>query len=236
MTAPASALSGLACARCGEGVDADRLQTICRCGGTLFARYDFERARRTLTAAALRDRPPGLWRWGRDPPRARPRTSARPRRGGHPARFRAATRRAARPVPPPPQRRGAQSGRIVQGTGHGGSGRTGRGAWSAALRAPQRRQRRRSRRRLWRNVGGRRSTWPFLSKPRSRSATRSAFTEDSPRRRRGHRRRGSLALRVPGSRGLVLPLDAQGALSRGGEEDDGARAGRAARVALARRW
>ncbi len=76
MTAPASALSGLACARCGVVVDADRLQTVCRCGGTFFAQYDFNGARRTLTAGALRNRPPGLWRWGeilpvRDPGRRR---------------------------------------------------------------------------------------------------------------------------------------------------------------------
>jgi threonine synthase len=63
VTAPASALSGLACARCGEPADADRLQTVCRCGGTLFASYNFSDARRTLTAASLRDRPPGIWRW-----------------------------------------------------------------------------------------------------------------------------------------------------------------------------
>jgi threonine synthase len=76
VTASASALIGLACARCGEGADADRLQTVCRCGGTFFARYDFSAARRTLTAAALQRRTPGLWRWAeilpvRDPERRR---------------------------------------------------------------------------------------------------------------------------------------------------------------------
>ncbi len=74
--APASTLTGLRCARCAAGADADRLQTICACGGTWLAEYDLSRARRTLTPESLRERPPGLWRWAevlpvRDPARRR---------------------------------------------------------------------------------------------------------------------------------------------------------------------
>jgi len=73
---PRSALLGLACARCGREEDADRLQTLCPCGGTLLACYDLPAALRTLSRESLRERPPGVWRWAevlpvRDPERRR---------------------------------------------------------------------------------------------------------------------------------------------------------------------
>jgi threonine synthase len=60
---PASALGFLACARCAREEIADRLQTLCPCGGTFLARYDLEAARRTLHRQSLAGREPGLWRW-----------------------------------------------------------------------------------------------------------------------------------------------------------------------------
>ena len=76
VTALPSALSQLECARCATGVGADRLVTLCPCGGTYLARYDLSRARETLHRATLVDRDPGLWRWAevlpvRDPARRR---------------------------------------------------------------------------------------------------------------------------------------------------------------------
>ncbi len=76
MTAPVSTLGSLQCARCGASHDPDRLQTLCSCGGTLFARYDLPRARESLTRDAVGRRAPGLWRWAeilpvRDPARRR---------------------------------------------------------------------------------------------------------------------------------------------------------------------
>lgn len=63
MSGVRSHLLHLHCARCSSVADADALQTFCPCGGTWLAVYDLEGARSTLTPEALRDRPPGLWRW-----------------------------------------------------------------------------------------------------------------------------------------------------------------------------
>ncbi|MCC6627606.1 MAG: threonine synthase [Chloroflexi bacterium] len=59
-----STLTHLACSACGEVHPPDQLQTTCRrCGKVLLAHYDLDRARRTLTPAALRDRPLTMWRY-----------------------------------------------------------------------------------------------------------------------------------------------------------------------------
>ena len=58
-----SALTHLECSACGERYDADVPQNLCRDGKPLLARYDLAAAARTLTAQALRDREPSLWRY-----------------------------------------------------------------------------------------------------------------------------------------------------------------------------
>jgi threonine synthase len=59
-----SALTHLQCSNCGKDADADRLQTVCpACGKVLFARYDLDAVRRTLSKAALAGREPTLWRY-----------------------------------------------------------------------------------------------------------------------------------------------------------------------------
>ncbi|RPH71778.1 MAG: threonine synthase [Myxococcaceae bacterium] len=59
-----SALTHLQCTACGREHDAERLQNLCPdCGKVLFARYDLERAARTLTREAVATRPRGMWRW-----------------------------------------------------------------------------------------------------------------------------------------------------------------------------
>jgi threonine synthase len=64
MNEPSSALSHLECTGCGARFDADRLENLCTaCGRVLYARYDLERARRTLTREALAARGRGMWRW-----------------------------------------------------------------------------------------------------------------------------------------------------------------------------
>src|SRR5260370_25843824 len=61
---PASALSHVECTRCGRVAEADRIQTLCpSCNKVLYARYDLERAARTLSREALAARPRGMWRW-----------------------------------------------------------------------------------------------------------------------------------------------------------------------------
>jgi threonine synthase len=59
-----SVLTHLACSSCGERHDAAVQQTTCRvCGKVLLAQYDLAAARRTLTPAALRERPFTMWRY-----------------------------------------------------------------------------------------------------------------------------------------------------------------------------
>ncbi len=59
-----SALSHVACSRCGARYDADEIVQLCACGAPLLARYDLEKAARTLTRDALGGREPALWRYG----------------------------------------------------------------------------------------------------------------------------------------------------------------------------
>ena len=60
----ASYLIDLFCTRCAEIHDADRLQSLCSCGGPLYARYDLEAAASEWQrGAGLASRPPGLWRY-----------------------------------------------------------------------------------------------------------------------------------------------------------------------------
>lgn len=61
---PESSLSHLECGMCGARYDADRLINLCpSCARPLLARYDLDKAARSLTPAALRERPFGLWRY-----------------------------------------------------------------------------------------------------------------------------------------------------------------------------
>jgi threonine synthase len=61
---PTSALSHLECTACGARHDADRPARLCtQCGKVLFARYDLDRARRTLTKESVAARARGMWRW-----------------------------------------------------------------------------------------------------------------------------------------------------------------------------
>ena len=64
MTLPASTLSHLECSACHTRHDADRLHKLCpACAKVLLARYDLEKAARTLTPSSLAGRPRGMWRW-----------------------------------------------------------------------------------------------------------------------------------------------------------------------------
>ena len=62
--AGASTLIGLECTYCGERYDADQLMTTCqKCQRVLYARYDLERARHTLTPDSLSRRRWDMWRY-----------------------------------------------------------------------------------------------------------------------------------------------------------------------------
>ncbi|MCP3979521.1 MAG: threonine synthase [bacterium] len=59
-----STLERLDCSRCDATFDAGRLNTLCAdCGSVLLARYDLERAARTLTPSALAGRRTDQWRY-----------------------------------------------------------------------------------------------------------------------------------------------------------------------------
>jgi threonine synthase len=60
----ASTLTCLECPECGRHYDAGRVQTVCSdCNSPLLARYDLEKAGRTLTPSSAATRPRGIWRW-----------------------------------------------------------------------------------------------------------------------------------------------------------------------------
>jgi threonine synthase len=57
-------LTGLECGACGRAHDPAALQNLCdHCGRPLLARYDLERAARTLTREAMASRAPNMWRY-----------------------------------------------------------------------------------------------------------------------------------------------------------------------------
>ncbi len=59
-----SKLTHLECSKCGERHDADQVQTVCRkCGKPLFARYNLEAAKETMTKRELVGRVSSMWRY-----------------------------------------------------------------------------------------------------------------------------------------------------------------------------
>jgi threonine synthase len=60
-----STLTHLECAKpaCGKQYPHTELRNLCACGAPLLARYDLARAARTLTRAALAERPLSMWRY-----------------------------------------------------------------------------------------------------------------------------------------------------------------------------
>ena len=62
----------LECSNCNKQYDAATEQHLCTCGKPLLARYDLQRAAKTLTLTALKSRPQNLWRYAEvlpdDPP------------------------------------------------------------------------------------------------------------------------------------------------------------------------
>lgn len=64
LTGRRSYLKHLECSVCKSVLDPAAPQTVCdKCGKALFARYDLLQASRFITPAALKDRPPSLWRY-----------------------------------------------------------------------------------------------------------------------------------------------------------------------------
>jgi threonine synthase len=59
-----SFLSHLECSNCGKNYSCDEIHTTCpECGKVLFARYDLESAKRSMSKDAVVKRHNGMWRW-----------------------------------------------------------------------------------------------------------------------------------------------------------------------------
>lgn len=59
-----SFITYLVCSRCGERYEHTRVQSVCtKCGGTLFARYDLEGVKASVSRDSLKGRPPTMWRY-----------------------------------------------------------------------------------------------------------------------------------------------------------------------------
>ncbi len=59
-----STLTELECPECGKRFNANHIQTFCPdCKSPLLARYDLDKARRTIDPQTVAKRPRGLWRW-----------------------------------------------------------------------------------------------------------------------------------------------------------------------------
>ncbi|MFV2014910.1 MAG: threonine synthase, partial [Candidatus Heimdallarchaeota archaeon] len=56
-----SLLTNLICTSCSKTYDSEKLHTLCECGKVLFAQYDLEKAKETITNN-LKNRPNNLWR------------------------------------------------------------------------------------------------------------------------------------------------------------------------------
>jgi threonine synthase len=56
-------LTHLECGACGERYDPGEPRNLCRCGGTLLARYDLETARQSWSREWIRNGPSSMWRY-----------------------------------------------------------------------------------------------------------------------------------------------------------------------------
>ena len=63
MSNTGSTIEKLYCPKCQKEYSADDIHQLCECGSPLLVRYDTEKAKRTLTAAALSGRVNSLWRY-----------------------------------------------------------------------------------------------------------------------------------------------------------------------------
>ncbi len=230
-----SHLSHLECSRTGARYEADQVQGVSAVGAPLLARYDLDAVRASVTPAEIAARPHDLWRYHevlpvRDPAHVTTLGEGMtpllplPSYGAHIG------------VPgPADEGRGAGAHRQLQGPRRGRRRVPGPRARRAGGRDAHERQRRgrlvglRRPRRAGladRDAGRRPGDHPArVRRVRCRALPRRR--PDQPRRRPGQGR-GRRAARDPGG------LDAQGALPHRGQEDDGLRDRRAARLARAR--
>jgi threonine synthase len=56
-------VSHLECSVCGQQRDADKIHTLCECGGPLLVRYNLEKARATWKRESLAGAPSSMWRY-----------------------------------------------------------------------------------------------------------------------------------------------------------------------------
>ena len=63
MTLTGSTISNLYCPKCGKEYSADEIHQLCECRSPLLVKYDLEKAKKTLTKEALKNRTKSLWRY-----------------------------------------------------------------------------------------------------------------------------------------------------------------------------
>ena len=233
---PASTLTHLECSICGARHECDELQTICReCGRALFARYDLDAAKQTLTREGLGGREASMWRYAEVMPASELAGSVSLGEGMTPL--------LAAP------RLGAELGcsdLLVKDEGGNPTGSfKARGiaaAMAMAVRLGREGHRyadcRQCRLRRGRVLGAQRHHRPRRDAGRHAGGDHPGSHE--PRRRPAARRRADQRRRTGDRRGLprarlVRDVHAQGALPRRGQEDDGLRAVGAARRRVAGR-
>ena len=229
--AGSSTLTHLECTYCDQRYDADQLQTVCTsCGKVLYARYDLARARHTLTRESLGRRRWDMWRYQEVLPVRDPANMVSLGEGMTPL------------VPARgPARRSGLAGLLLKDEGKNPTGSfkarglglrrlAGEGAWREGDCAALGGQRGLG------GVGVRRGGRPGSQRLHAaRRAGRQPHRVPGVRRaghpgRRPHQRRRREGPRAGAAAWLVRRLDPQGAVPAGGEEDDGVRAGRAARL------
>ena len=216
-------LTHLDCTKCEKRYEPGRVYTVCECGAPLYPRYDLARAALEMRPGHLALREPTMWRYREVLPLAEGAGAGEPRGGLHAPSRRPAARRPPRPSPARGQGGGRQPDGLVQGPRPVDGGLDGEGPRRDRRVPPLGRQRGQRPRRL---RGGRRPQGPRLPAEGHRPALRDGDRGlRRPRRDGGrpHHRRGP-ALRGAGEGArLVRVRDAQGALPRRGQEDDGLR-------------
>ena len=63
MNEKSSSLTHLKCSKCGKEYDSKELQNLCSCGKVLFAEYDIEKAKETISLASIKNRRYDIWRF-----------------------------------------------------------------------------------------------------------------------------------------------------------------------------
>ena len=221
---------------CGAGpFDPRERHFLCpSCGLPLLARYDLAAAR-AWTRESLAGRAPNMWRYRELMPLLPGDEPVTLGEGFTPLLHAKRLGRLARSRPPVHQGRIAQPDQLVQSARAVGGHHARQGAGRRHHRAADRRQRRQCGRRLFRRRRTARARSSFPGTPSSRSSTSAGCTAPNVTLVDGLiTDAGRMAAETGQAARLVRRVDAEGAVSRRRQEDDGIRAGGTVRLDAAR--